>query len=193
MGRNRDKNAVKKQFMGSLRKYAEQLEKENKTLKEDPQSMIGQFIGQFREIYSQNLRLSTLAACLIKQMGDEAILSKEEMELFNGKRINIKWEIADGETVETAKEYTFSYELQDAPPEGQPVQATEDPAECTDPNCTLPKDLKHSHDSQPSAVEGSQTEVVREEPANDDECTDPDCEATVNGPHIHEKKLTPQV
>ena len=121
------KNMLKKSMLSSCKKYAEQLERENYALKNDPGSVIGQFIAQFRELYSQNQRLSTLSACLIKKLNDSVVLTKDEMESYNGKRINIKWEIADGETIETAKEYTFTYELQDAPPQGQPVQTTETP------------------------------------------------------------------
>ena len=143
------KNMLKKSMLSSCKKYAEQLEKENFALKNDPSSVIGQFIAQFRELYSQNQRLSTLAACLIKKLDDSVVLTKEEMESYNGKRINIKWEIADGETIETAKEYTFTYELQDAPPQGQPVQETETPGavaphECTDENCQH-GDVPHQH------------------------------------------------
>jgi hypothetical protein len=123
----RERNRLKKGMLSSCKKYAEQLEKENYELKNDPNTVIGAFIGQFRELYSQNQRLSVLGASLINKLGDKVVLTKEEMEAFKDKRINIKWEIADGETVETAKEFVFSYELQDAPPQGQPVQATEQP------------------------------------------------------------------
>src|ERR1700675_1351803 len=143
------KNMLKKSILSSCKKYAEQLEKENFALKNDPGSVIGQFIAQFRELYSQNQRLSTLAACLLKKLDDKVVLTKEEMESYNGKRINIKWEVADGETVETAKEFTFTYELQDAPAQGQPVQTTETPGavaprECTDENCQH-GDVPHQH------------------------------------------------
>jgi hypothetical protein len=144
-GRIKAKNNLKKQYMEPLRKYAEQLEKENQALKGDPNTVIGQFVGQFRELYGQNGRLSVLAACLIEKLGKKVVLSKDEMEKFQNNRINIKWEVADGETGETAKEFTFTYEL--APAE-QPSPQPE-PVECTDPNCTLPKDLKHVHTVQP--------------------------------------------
>jgi len=123
----RQNNMLKKQMLSSCKKYAEQLEKENYELKNDPNTVVGAFIGQFRELYSQNQRLSVLGACLIRKLGETVVLTKEEMEAYQQKRINIKWEIADGETVETAKEYTFTYELEEAPPQGQPVQATEQP------------------------------------------------------------------
>ena len=130
------RNMLKKSMLSSCKKYAEQLERENYALKNDPNTVIGSFIGQFRELYGQNQRLSTLAACLIKQLGDKAVLSKEEMESYNGKRVNIKWEVAEGETLETAKEFVFTVELQEAPPEGQPVQSTEQPGEHVhDENC----------------------------------------------------------
>jgi hypothetical protein len=124
----RQNNMLKKQMLSSCKKYAEQLEKENYELKNDPNTIIGQFIGQFRELYGQNQRLSVLGASLIKKIGDKVVLSREEMESFKQKRINIKWEVPDGETVETAKEFVFSYELEDAPQEGQPVQVTEMPS-----------------------------------------------------------------
>lgn len=179
MGRGyvKAKNKLKKEYMAPLRKYAEQLEKENHALKNDPNSVVGQFIGQYRELYSQNQRLSVLTAALIRKLGDSVKIAKEEMAAFEHKLINIKWEIGDGETVETAKEFTFSYELKDAPEGGQPVQQTEDPGqipECTDPNCTLPKELKHRHTTDNPVVPVEQTQEV---------CTDPDCE--VEGEHIH--------
>lgn len=152
------KNMLKKSMLTSCKKYAEQLERENYALKNDPSTVIGQFIGQFRELYSQNQRLSTLSACLIKKLNDSVVLTKEEMESYNGKRINIKWEIAEGETLENAKEYTFTYELQDAPPQGQPVQATETPGaeavphECTDENCQH-GDVPHEHAEIPVYAE----------------------------------------
>ena len=123
----RQANSLKKQMLSSCKKYAEALEKENYELKNDPNTVIGAFIGQFRELYGQNQRLSVLAASMIRKLGDSVVLSKDEMESFQKQRINIKWEIPDGQTVETATEYTFSYELQEAPPEGQHVQATETP------------------------------------------------------------------
>jgi len=223
----RQANSMKKQMLVSCKKYAEQLEKENYELKNDPNTVIGAFIGQFRELYGQNQRLSTLGAALIKKLGETVVMTRDEMEAYKDKRINIKWEIADGETIETATQFTFSYELQDAPPQGMPVQPTENPdsiPECTDPECTLPKDLKHRHD--PTPIEGvvigesiqtpeSVAAVVEETfidginlgddmvgkslkyaepelPTLDEVCNDPNCDATVNGPHIHGKKMTPQ-
>jgi hypothetical protein len=158
------RNMLKKSMLSSCKKYAEQLEAENYALKNDPNTVIGQFIGQFREVYSQNQRLSTLAAQLIRKLGDSVVVTKEELEAFQTKRINIKWEIADGETIETAKEYTFSYELEDAPPQGQPVQTTEQPGTeqpvqtdengnlvgpvCEDPAC----EESHEHVHVPEGV-----------------------------------------
>ena len=144
------KNAMKKTYMEPLKKYAEQLEKENYDLKNDPDSLIGEFIGQYRELQSQNSRLSVLCAALIRKLGESVLLTKDEIEAYQQKRINIKWEVPDGTTLQTAQEYTFSYELQDiskdsAPPTSEP--------ECTDPSCTLPKDLKHTHTVDPTPPE----------------------------------------
>jgi len=130
LGEVRERNRLKKQMLSSCKQYATQLEKENYDLKNDPGSVIGQFVGQFRELYGQNQRLSVLAAALISKVGldNKVVLNKAEMEAYQTKRINIKWELPEGvEKAEDATEYIFTYELQDAPPEGQPVQATEQP------------------------------------------------------------------
>jgi hypothetical protein len=164
----RQKNKLKKEYLGPLRKYAEQLEAENYALKNDPNTVIGQFIGNYRELYGQNQRLSVLAACLIKKLDDKVVLTREEMEQFKTKLINIKWEIADGETTETAKEFVFTYELQDAPPQGQPVVKTEEPnAElgyCDDPECALNKaQTRHRHTPMAGEeLDQVQGEVVEE-------------------------------
>jgi hypothetical protein len=194
MGRGyvKAKNKLKKEYMAPLRKYAEQLEKENHALKNDPNTIIGQFIGQYKELYGQNQRLSVLVATLIKKLGDSVFVTKEEMQAFEQKLINIKWEIGDEETIETAKGYTFSYDLKDAPQQGIPVQQTEDPGqmpECTDPNCSLPKDLKHRHTADNPVVPVEETEAAEEV------CTDPDCSAHGlggGGDHVHVHAKEPE-
>jgi hypothetical protein len=143
----RQQNAVKKSMLVSCRKYAEQLEAENYALKNDPNTVVGQFIGQFRELYSQNSRLSVLAAALIRKLGETVVLTKGELEAYQDKRINIKWEVPEGQDATTATEFNFTYELQDAPKQQPtPVQPMSEFVECTDPNCNLPKDLKHTHE-----------------------------------------------
>src|ERR1700676_1720618 len=174
----RQNNMLKKQMLSACKKYAEQLEKENFELKNDPNTIIGQFIGQFRELYGQNQRLSVLTASLIRKLDEKVILTKEEMESFKDKRINIKWEIADGETVETAKEFIFTYELEDAPPQGQPVQATELPSPAAIASAAVVDENPDAVDSYPEAPE--ELDLV---------CKDPDCPASENGPHIHSKAL----
>lgn len=143
----RQQNAVKKSMLVSCKKYAEQLEAENHALKNDPNTVVGQFIGQFRELYSQNSRLSVLAAALIRRLGESVTMTKGELEAYQDKRINIKWEVPEGQDVTTATEFNFTYELQDAPKQAPiPVQPATEFVECTDPNCNLPKDLKHTHE-----------------------------------------------
>src|ERR1035437_11149355 len=141
-GRIKAKNNLKKEYMEPLRKYAEQLEKENASLKGDPNTVVGQFIGQFKELYSQNSRLSVLCACLIEKLSGKIILTKAEMEAFQQKRVNIKWEVPDGIDPKDATEYVFSYELEDVPAP-QP-QAPAEPVLCTDPSCSLPKEDRKS-------------------------------------------------
>jgi hypothetical protein len=114
MGRGliKRKNNLKKEYMAPLRKYAEELERENHALKNDPQSLVGQFISGYRELQTHNSRLSVLAACLIKKLGPQVRLTKEEMESFKGNRINIRWELPEGVlTPEESTEYVFSYDL----------------------------------------------------------------------------------
>ena len=133
-GRVRDKNKLKKQFMQPLREYAEKLEKENKALKKVPNSVIGQFIGQYQELYSQNSRLSVLTACLLDRMQEEekfgVVLTKAEMEAFKDQRINIKWELPEGvDKAEDADQYIFTYDVVPAnQPMPTPMPATETPA-----------------------------------------------------------------
>jgi len=120
----RDKNKLKKQYLSSAVKYIEQLENENRALKSDPDSIVGRFIGQYNEMYSQNSRLSVLCATLLKRLGEKAVLTKAEMAAFDNQRINIKWDLPEGvEKHEDATSYTFSYELQpnDAPQQQQPI------------------------------------------------------------------------
>src|SRR5271167_1079604 len=98
MGRGyiKQKNKLKMEFNSQLRKMVDELQKENEALKNDPQSVVGQFVGQFRELYGQNQRLSTLAASLIKKLGETVVMTRDDMEQYKNKRINIKWEIPDG-------------------------------------------------------------------------------------------------
>ena len=128
MGRGigKRKNAIKMQMLGPLQKYARQLEAENAALKGDPNTVIGQFIGNYRELYSQNARLSALAAALIKKLGGSVPLPRAEMESFSRQRINISWNLPDGQTEETADEFVFTYDVADAP-HGSPVAHTEPP------------------------------------------------------------------
>jgi hypothetical protein len=159
MARVKDRNKLKKMFLGSLQKYCQRLEAENAALKSDPNTAIGQFISQMNQLYSQNNKLSVLCAALLKAQGNAVKLTKEEMEAFKGMRLQIKWELPEGvEKPEDASEFIFSYE---ATPESQP-QPVGAESGCTDPNCTLPKDLLHSHDSAPviPALSGDQLAQV---------------------------------
>ena len=153
-GRIKAKNKMKKAYLGQAVQYIERLEKENQALKGDPNTIIGQFIGQFKELHAQNSRLSVLSACLIKKLGDQVKLTKEEMEAFKGNRINIKWELPDGTdpvNPEQASEYIFSFDLvpENAPPQTIGTPTPEVIPDCTDPDCTLPRSLKHVHTAPP--------------------------------------------
>lgn len=164
MGRGliKNRNKLKRQYLNQTIKEIERLEKENLALKNDPQSAVGQFIQQYQEIYTQNSRLSVLAAALLQKIGGTSTLTKAEMEAFKGNRINIKWELPEGvEKPEEASEYVFSYELTPAPEVPAGPEATTEMVEvCTDPDCTLPKDLKHQHTAEPEPVEETASETV---------------------------------
>lgn len=113
MGRGfrKQRNVLKKQFLGSLQQYAQKLEQENEQLKTDPNTIVGQLIPQMREAMSQNKRLSVLCAALIKASGGKVTVSKDELESFKGYALSIKWELPEGVTaLDDAKEYTFTYE-----------------------------------------------------------------------------------
>lgn len=130
MGRGliKQRNKIKKEHMAPLLKYAEELEKENYALKNDPGSVVEQFLGQFRELYAQNSRLSVLCAALISKSGDSVRMTKEEMEAFKGNRINIRWELPEGaEKAEDAAEYIFTFDLQPEAAQPQQAVATEIP------------------------------------------------------------------
>ncbi len=159
------RNMLKKSMLSSCKKYAEQLEQENYALKNDPQSVVGQFFGQFRELYSQNQRLSVLGACLIRKLDEKVLLTKEEMESFQNKRINIKWELPEGvEKLEDATEYIFTYEAQDAPPQGQPVQATEQPTPAAIASAAIIEEAAESAEPQAEAPADNEIPPSVEEP-----------------------------
>ena len=124
MGRGliKQKNKLKKEHMAPLLRYAEELEKENYALKNDPESLTAKWIGEFRELYSQNSRLSVLTASLIKKLGDSVRITKEEMAAFKGNRINIRWELPEGVTKpEDAAEYIFTFDLEPEPTKAPPI------------------------------------------------------------------------
>jgi len=126
----RQKNAMKRQSLKQAIQYIDQLEKDNEAMRFDPSTVIGQFFTQYRELYSQNSRLSVLCACLLKKSGDKVVLTKEEMESFKDQRINIKWELPEGvEKAEDAASFVFTYEVQPIQQPGQPatVVPTETP------------------------------------------------------------------
>src|SRR5579864_7608297 len=109
-GHVKRKNELKKQMLKPLQQYCQKLEKENEALKTDPETTIGQLIPQFREIMTQNKKLCTLAATLLKFQNGRVKLPKTELESFDGQSISIKWELPEGvDTVEAADELVFSY------------------------------------------------------------------------------------
>jgi hypothetical protein len=118
----RQKNAMKRQTLTQAVKYIDQLEKDNEAMRFDPGTMIGKFFTQYRELSSQNSRLSVLCACLLKKSGDKVVLTKEETESFKDQRINIKWELPEGVTeAAEAASFVFTYAVQPIQQPGQPM------------------------------------------------------------------------
>jgi hypothetical protein len=122
------KNILKRQNLAQATKYIDYLEGEVEAMQYDPDTVIGKFFNQYRELYGQNSRLSVLAACLLKKLGEKVQLTKEEMESFRGNRIKISWTLPEGvEKVEDAATYIFTYELQPDTPGPITVAPTETP------------------------------------------------------------------
>lgn len=157
MGRGilKRKNAIKKMYLGQMAKEVERLTAENKALKEDPTSVIGRFIGQFNEVVSQNQRLSTLACAMIDLQGGSVKITRDQIEVFRGKRLSIEIATPEGgvENLDTATEYVFTFKAVEATAPTGPVAPPAEIHPCTDPECTLPKDLKHTHSAKPVAGE----------------------------------------
>src|SRR5208337_1609667 len=111
MGRNSKRNkAITKMYLPTLKKYCEQLEAQLEQVKTDPNTALGQVIGQARELYTQNSRLSVLCAALIDKLGEKVSVKKSAMDKFENHRILIKWELPEGvEKPEEAEEFVFSY------------------------------------------------------------------------------------
>ena len=130
-GFRKNRNSMKKQFLTTASKLIDDLQQENEKLKTDPDQLIGQIIPQFREIVSQNKKLSVLAAALITKLGGNVPLSRSEMEAYEGHNLNIKWELPEGVT-DPAKADQFVFSVvatkADAPPapvEGVDLYANE--------------------------------------------------------------------
>ena len=91
--------------------YIKNLEMENKEMKTNPEGIVGQIIPQLREAISQNKRLSVLVASLIEAAGGSITVSKNSLESFESKVLNIKWAVPEGtENANSAVEFVFTYE-----------------------------------------------------------------------------------
>lgn len=160
MGRGilKQKKQFKHQYNGILYKDYQRVVEENKRLKEDPNSVVGQFLQRFNAVTIQNNRLSALAAALIDQLDGKAVIKREVINGFEGYRLTIKIETPEGQDdFAKAEEYIFTYEKvkPEAPTTVLPDGATppEPPKmECTDPECTLPKDFPHAHTPDSDSV-----------------------------------------
>lgn len=173
MGRGilKRKKQLKHQFLGSLQKELERVQQENRMLKTDPESVIGKFLNEFNAVVEQNQRLSALACALITQDGGKATVKKDEIEAFQGKRLRIKIETPDEVKLEEATEYVFTFTAttKEEDEAAAAVEAAARAAEqeippCTDPNCTLPKDLRHTHDQTADGGVAAATELTEASP-----------------------------
>ena len=128
LGRKKQINTAKKQFLHSIQKYAHALEAENRQLKTDPNTLIGKVIEEYQRAVTATKRLSVLIATVIKMSGGKIEVMKGDLEAFTGMLINIKWQVPDDvNKLEGADRYTFTY---DAIPD---PQATKQQAQETPP------------------------------------------------------------
>jgi len=125
MGLKKYKATAKKQFMKSLRAYAEQLETELRQVHNDPATVIGRLSQSYQSALNASKRLSVLCAALIKDRGGKVEVLKAELESFKGKAINVRWELPEGVKAEDARSYLFYYETMQ---EGQPGQQGQEAA-----------------------------------------------------------------
>jgi len=143
------KKKWKLQFNQQAIKEINRLQAENEALKSDPNSVVSQFLKQYNEVVQQNQKLHVLACSFIKMQGGKVTITKEMVDSFMGFHLYVKIETSDGvKDLKDAKEYIFTYEAV----KNEPVKPVEGHQGCTDPNCTLPKDLIHSHDEEKSKV-----------------------------------------
>ena len=110
MRKKKYNSTLKKQFLGSLRKYASQLEEELRTVQNDPSTVVGKLNKAYQDTVGSSKRLSVLCAAIIKGQGGTIKVSKADLESFKGLLINIKWEAPEGKELKDAEEYVFSYD-----------------------------------------------------------------------------------
>lgn len=189
MGRgfNKAKNKLKMQNLKCCWKEIERLQAENKALKEDPTSVVGQFINEFNEVIGQNQRLSALTCAMITKHGVmgpkeklQVKITRDEIEVYRGKRLQVKIETNDDNIkFEDATEYFFSFEALEKEPEA-PANMT---PPCKDENCPLPKEPMHYHTPQGILVATPEGRAVpMQEPL---ECHDPNCTLPKDFKHSH--------
>ena len=165
MGIKKYKATVKKQFLGSLRKYAQQLEAELKAVYENPDTIVGKLASAYQGVQGANQRLSALCACLIKAGGGSVKFSKEELEFFKGMAINIKWELPEGVTKpEEAESFVFSY---DALPQAElDKQQAAQQAAAQAAAAQAPPPAPDTPGTPPVPATGDSTFVAAEDPAD---------------------------
>ena len=111
VGRKKQISTAKKQFFKSLQQYARGLEKENRELKTDPNTLIGKVIGEYQKAMTASKRLSVLVATVIKTSGGKMEVKRADLESFTDMLINIKWQVPEGtEKPGDANRYIFTYD-----------------------------------------------------------------------------------
>lgn len=166
MGMKKYKATVKKQFLGSLRKYAQQLEAELKAVYESPDTIVGKLATAYQGMQGANQRLSALCACLIKTSGGKVKMTKEELESFKGMAINIKWELPEGVTKpDEADSFVFTY---DAIPQAELDKQQQAAAEAAAAQAAMPAPppAPDTPEAPPAPAEEGSTFVAAEDPAD---------------------------
>ena len=176
-GQGLQNRALKLRYLDTAKKLVEQLQAENETLKNDPNTVVGQVIPQLRDAISQNKKLSVLAAAIIESNGGSVVVSKAALEAFESKVLSIKWTVPEGvESVDKAESLIFSFEAltqeEAAARQQQPPQITvTTPAEPETPAEEVSISLggfKNSREPEVTAVSNSDEEPVKEEVAEDE-------------------------
>lgn len=105
------KTARAAEFNRLLAEY-QRIEAENRMLKTDPQSVVGQFLGKLNVLAMQNNKLSALAASFIELGGGKVQVPRALIESFGNHRVTIQI-VGDADDEKLVTNYEFTYKKED--------------------------------------------------------------------------------